>query len=99
MPPYIASEQDKRFQGILDEIGNVILISGHTHVAPTVEFEAACNNLYINAGSICPTTKKDCSGEIQQGNVSFLEISSKGISIIVKGIHTQKVYIEKVVKM
>ncbi len=94
MPPYMAAEQDKRLQGILDEIGNVILISGHTHIAPTVEFEATCNNLYINAGSICPTTKKEGSGEIQQGNVSLLEISSKGISVIVKGIHTREVFIE-----
>ena len=58
MPSYIAAQQDRRFQEILDENGNVILISGHTHVVPTVEFEDTCNNLYINAGSICPTTKK-----------------------------------------
>lgn len=99
MPSYIAAQQDRRFQEILDENGNVILISGHTHVVPTVEFEDTCNNLYINAGSICPTTKKDCDGDIQQGNVSLLEISSKGMSIIVKGIHTRNIYIEKFVEM
>ena len=74
MTPYIVAEQDKRFQGILDMNRNVILVSGHTHLSPTVEFDDTHNNLYINDGSICPTVQKDGSGKIQQGNVILLEI-------------------------
>ena len=92
MSPYIAPEQDKRFQEILDANRNVILISGHTHVSPAVEFDDVHNNLYINNGSICPTAKKGHGHEIQQGNISLLEISEKNISIIIKGIHTEKIF-------
>lgn len=95
MTPYIVAEQDKRFQEILDMNRNVILISGHTHVSPTVEFDDINNNLYINDGSICPTVLKGYSDKIQQGNVVLLEISNKGLFITVKGIHTNKIFIEK----
>lgn len=99
MPSYIAGEQDKRLQKIIDDAGNVIFISGHTHLAPTVEFDAIHNNLYINNGSICPTLDKDKGDKLQQGNITLLEIDESGISIIVKGIHTEKVFIDRFIKM
>ncbi len=99
MPSYIAREQDKRLQKIMDDAGNVIFISGHTHLSPTVEFDAIHNNLYINDGSICPTLVKDKSNTIQQGNVTLLEVNENGISIIVKGIHSEKVFIDRFIKM
>lgn len=99
MPSYIAVEQDKRLQRIIDENRNIILISGHTHLSPTIEFDAVHNNLYINDGSICPTSSKESSDDIQQGNVTFLEVSEDGISVIVKGIHTENVFIDKFIKM
>lgn len=92
---YIVGEQDKRLQRIINDKRNVFFISGHTHVSPTVEFDETHNNLYINDGSICPTTVKDHSGEVQQGNVTILNISENELSVIVKGIHTEKVFIEK----
>lgn len=98
MPPYMMAEQDKRLQKIIDESGNVVLISGHTHFAPTVEFDAAHNNLYINDGSICPTTIKG-SSSVQQGNITLLEIGDRRISVIVKGIHSEKVFIDAFVEM
>lgn len=97
MTPYIVAEQDKRFQGILDMNRNVILVSGHTHLSPTVEFDDTHNNLYINDGSICPTVQKDGSGKIQQGNVILLEMCSEGLFITVKGVHTDKIFMEKFV--
>lgn len=98
MTSYIAAEQDKRLQRIIDENRNVIFISGHTHVSPTIEFDAAHNNLYINDGSICPTSSKESSDNIQQGNVTLLEVSENGLSVIVKGIHTDKVFTDKFIK-
>lgn len=91
MSSYIVAEQDERIQKIIDGNKNVIFISGHTHVSPTVEFDEVTGNLYINDGSLCPTTAKDKNGELQQGNVTLLEISENEISVIVKGIRTEEV--------
>lgn len=95
---YIAAEQDKRLQRIINDKRNVFFISGHTHVSPTIEFDETHNNLYINDGSICPTTVKGHSREVQQGNVTLLNISENGLSVIVKGIHTEKVFIDKFIE-
>ena len=89
--PYIPFDQDARLQQIIDENRNVIFISGHTHISPTVEFDSSHGNLYINDGSICPTTAKDENDKIQQGNVTLLEISKNEIAVTVKGIHTEVV--------
>ncbi len=93
MAPYIVEEQDKRLQRIIDESNGVIFVSGHTHFSPTVEPDKTCRNLYINNGSICPTTVKDSDGKFQQGNVTVLEIGENGISVTVKGIHTDKIFL------
>ena len=74
---------------ILDENKNVIFISGHTHVSPSVEFDEAHCNLYINDGSLCPTAVKNKNDKTQQGNITLLEVSENEISVIVKGIHTE----------
>lgn len=98
MASYIVTEQDKRLQEIIDENRNVIFISGHTHVSPTIEFDEDHHNLYINDGSICPTTVKDEENKIQQGNVTLLDISENGIFVIVKGIHTEKTLLTSFLK-
>lgn len=92
---YIVAEQDSRLQRIIDENKNVIFLSGHTHVAPAVESDEAHGNLYINDGSICPTTVKGTEAATQQGNVTVLEISEEEISIIIKGIHSEEIFMEK----
>ena len=88
MASYIVREQDTRLQKIVDENQNVIFLSGHTHVSPSVEIDEARGNLYINDGSICPTTEKSENGKIQSGNATLLEITENEISVIVKGIDT-----------
>lgn len=95
MTSYIVAEQDTRLQSILDESKNVIFLSGHTHVSPSIEFDETRGNLYINDGSICPTTVKGAETDTQQGNVTLLEISKAEISVIVKGIHSEKIFIEE----
>ena len=91
MASYIVAEQDVRLQKIIDENKNVIFLSGHTHVSPSVEFDEAHSNLYINDGSICPTAAKNKNDKTQQGNVTLLEISENENSVIVKGIQTEVV--------
>ncbi len=92
MTSYIAAEQNERLQKIIDENKKVIFISGHTHVSPDIEFDASHNNLYINDGSICPTSTKNGVNKTQQGNVITLEIKEGGVSVIVKGIHNEKTF-------
>ncbi len=91
MASYIVREQDTRIQRILDENKNVIFLSGHTHVIPSIEIDEARGNLYINDGSICPTTEKSENGKIQSGNATLLEITENEVSVIVKGIDTDTV--------
>ena len=96
---YIAGEQDKRLQRIINEKRNVFFISGHTHVSPSVEFDEIHSNLYINDGSICPTTIKDHSGETQQGNVTILSISENKLSVAAKGLYTGEVLVEQSIEL
>jgi len=95
MASYIVSEQDTRLQRIIDENQNVIILSGHTHVSPTIEFDEAHGNLYINDGSICPTIVKDTGTATQQGNVTLLEISDNEITVTIEGIHSNKIFMEE----
>ena len=94
MASYIVAEQDAKLQSILDENKNIVFLSGHTHVSPSVEIDETRGNLYINDGSICPTTTKDKNDKIQQGNVTLLDIGENEICVIVKGIHTDTVLFE-----
>lgn len=98
MAPYIVAEQDRRLQGIVDGSRHVIFLSGHTHFAPTLEFDEIRSNIYINAGSICPTTIKGTDRSIQQGNVTRLEISETEIFVIIEGIHSEKIFLKKHLK-
>ena len=73
MSPYLPKEQDARLQNIIEKYGNIFYLSGHTHFAPTVEQDEIHNLIYINDGSINPTTVGE-NGETQAGNVFQFEI-------------------------
>lgn len=90
MAPYITKEQDARLQSIIDNSQNVVFISGHTHMAPVIEVDDLRNNIYINDGSICPTTTKDPEKPTQQGNITILNIDESRMHICIKGIYTGK---------
>lgn len=90
MSPYISKEQDSRLQNIINNSKNVIFISGHTHMAPVVEVDERRSNVYINNGSICPTTTGKSESPVQQGNITILNIDEQGIHVCIKGIHTPK---------
>lgn len=57
--PYLS--RDEHLQKIMDAHGNILFISGHTHISMEspvncVEHDEARNNIYINDGSVRPTT-------------------------------------------
>lgn len=95
MQPYFSKEQDRRLQDIVNKCGNVIFLSGHTHLTPSVEFDSEYNNLYINDGSIRPTTVKGSNGETMQGNVTIIETSEVHMSVLIHGIYSDKVFLKK----
>lgn len=56
--PYL--NRDRQLQEIIDRCGNVIFLSGHTHLSMNhpegcVEWDEKLGNLYINDGSVRPT--------------------------------------------
>lgn len=84
--PYLS--RDEKLQSILDGNRNIIFISGHTHVSMEspvncVEHDTARNNIYINDGSIRPTTKLTADGlpeaESADGNVVELLINENQV--------------------
>ena len=88
--PYLS--RDEQLQKIIDAHENIIFISGHTHVSMEspigcVEHDEARNNIYINDGSIRPTTLLTAEGlpeaEPADGNVVELRIEDNRIKITV----------------
>ena len=74
--PYLS--RDEYLQRIIDTHKNIIFLSGHTHVSMEspvgcVEYDTPRNNIYINDGSIRPTTRLTAEGlpeaEPADGNV------------------------------
>lgn len=92
MQPYLCREQDDRLQRLMDAHRNMILLSGHTHYAPTVEWDALRSNLYINNGSICLTTQGGDPAQPRQGNITFLTLENSRVEVCIKGIHTGKLF-------
>lgn len=86
--PYLS--RDDQLQKLVDTHGHIIFISGHTHVsmkspAPCVELDQARNNLYINDGSIRPTTVLTADGrpepEPADGNIVELRIDGDRVTV------------------
>lgn len=86
--PYL--HHDKYLQGILNAHRNVIFLSGHTHVSmesaiSCVEYEENRNHIYINDGSIRPTTLLQQDGRPAQsptdGNVVELLLEGNQLTV------------------
>lgn len=90
-PAYLS--RDERLQRIIDNVENVIYISGHTHMSvnhmkSSIEVDTEHHHLYINVPSIRPNTLK-YGNELQEpdwasGMMMSLTISSQEIEIITK---------------
>ena len=88
MPPYFS--RDSHLQEILDSHHNIIFLSGHTHLSfncrkGCVELDPERNNLYVNCGSIRPTTLKPDESiqpkEWTDGNITWLDITEDQVEI------------------
>lgn len=86
--PYL--HRNKQLQEILNAHKNVIFLSGHTHVSmesaiPCVEYEENRNHIYINDGSIRPTTLLQQDGRPAQkpadGNVVELLLEGNQLAL------------------
>ena len=95
MSPYLTVEQDRRLQRLMDDHSGMVLLSGHTHYAPTAEWDRERHNLYLNCGSICPTTVQGGGTEIQQGNITLLETDGAALRVRFTGIHTGKRFFDE----
>ncbi len=95
--PYFDS--DTKLQRLIDAHENIIFVSGHTHFSPNnlqgnVDYDEERNNIYIDDGSVCPTTYKSDEDfvpkEWTDGVVAELAIYENGVEINYCGIHTDK---------
>lgn len=95
--PYFDS--DTKLQRIIDSHENIIFVSGHTHFSPNnlqgnVDYDEQRNNIYIDDGSVCPTTYKSdedfAPKEWTDGVVAELAIYENGVETNYCGIHTDK---------
>ena len=95
--PYL--NKDIKLQNILNRHENIVFVSGHTHFSPNdyngcVDFDRERNILYINDGSVCPTTSKWqetlVPSEWCSGTVSILSISEDGAEIVSVALRTGK---------
>lgn len=93
--PYLA--KDNMLQKIIDDCGNVIFLSGHTHVSPNVmtgnaEFDETHGNIYVDCGSVVDT---DTSGEKgimshdwNEGCITELSVTENETEICISSIRT-----------
>ena len=95
--PYL--NKDIKLQNILNRHENIVFVSGHTHFSPNdyngcVDFDRERNILYINDGSVCPTTSKWqetlVPSEWCSGIVSILSVSDGGVEIASISLRTGK---------
>lgn len=95
--PYL--NRDKQLQEIVDRYGNIIFLSGHTHLsinhpAGCVEWDEKHGNLYVNDGSVCTTDL--CSGEPMQpkewkeGTRLDITVCDDGVEMITRSIKDGK---------
>ncbi len=93
--PYL--HKNKRIQDILDRNGNILFLSGHTHVSPNLitrigEYDKNTRNIYLDCGSVVPT---DLSGETgltgpdwKDGCITELYVSRNETEIRMRSIET-----------
>jgi len=91
--PYL--DKNRRLQGIVDQAGNILFLSGHTHVSPNVtrgsaEWDARRGNLYLNCGSVVDTATEGDNGlmaaDWKDGCISELSISERHIEIDMRSV-------------
>lgn len=93
--PYL--DRNRRLQAIVDRTGNMLFLSGHTHVSPNVirgsaEWDDKRNNLYLNCGSVVDTAAEGENGlmaaDWKDGCVTELTVSKDAIEIDTRSVAT-----------
>ena len=97
-PPYLS--QDKRLASLLDAHERILFLSGHTHFSPNdangcAEYDEARSILYLNDGSICPTTSRWSDdavvpGEWCDGVYAEVTLSDNGCGIVFRSAESGK---------
>ena len=89
--PYLS--RDEKLQHIINAHNNIVFISGHTHVSMStpggcVEHDKGRNHIYINDGSIRPTTMLQADGkpEIEPADGNIVELLLEGEQITITAI-------------
>ena len=100
--PYLS--RDEQLQRIMDAHGNILFISGHTHISMEspvncVEHDEARNIIYLNDGSIRPTTLLTADGypgeKAADGNVVELLMDENRIKITAISTRTGQPILER----
>ena len=93
--PYL--DKDRRLQTMVDQTGNVLFLSGHTHASPntirgSAEWDDRRNNLYLNCGSVVDTATEGedglMSADWKDGCVTELKVSEDAIEIDTQSVAT-----------
>ncbi len=91
--PYL--DRNKRLQNIIDTTGNIIFVSGHTHISPNVaggcvEYIPERNIIYLNSGSIVKTSMGTECGLMDlgwaDGCITRIRISNTEIEICMRSV-------------
>lgn len=102
--PYLS--RDEHLQRIVDAHTNIVFLSGHTHISMQtpggcVEYDRQRNNLYINDGSIRPTTVLKEDGTPKQesadGNVVELKLWESRIRVTGVSVRSGQTLFQKTV--
>lgn len=101
--PYL--DRNKEIQKLADEYGNVIFLSGHTHMSPntaggSVEFDESSGNIYIDCGSVVTTSLEGEEGLLDpswsKGCVTELAVGEEFVEVrihsAVDGTHFPRGY-------
>ena len=96
--PYLG--KNKMLQGVIDNYGKIIFLSGHTHISPntqtgSVELDNVRRNIYVNCGSLADTDIKINKGfmmspDWNDGCITEIYISQNKIEIFMLSVKTGK---------
>lgn len=95
--PYL--DKNRRLQKIIDQTGNVLFLSGHTHASPNLikgsaEWDKSRNNLYLNCGSVVDTATEGDDGlmsaDWKDGCITELMLAENVIEIDTRSIASRK---------
>ena len=92
-------DRDEQLQKLLDETGNIIFLSGHTHISPNLLSDNCVQddktgNIYLDCGSVADTHMEGLNSlsapDWKDGCITELGVSEDSVEICMKSIDTGK---------